>query len=286
MFFIIGAAIAVGSVLGGYLFAGGHLNVLWQPGEFMIILGAALGGFVIANPVTVLKGTLGSFGPLLKGTRYNKASYLELLSVLYSLFKLAKTKGDLALESHVENPHESALFQNFPGFSANHHAVVFLCDYLRLLTLGTSNAHELDAIMDRELEVHHNAEHAIPNAMATVADALPALGIVAAVLGVIHTMGAITEPPEILGKLIGGALVGTFTGVLASYGFVGPMAQSLEKIMNTDARYMECMKVAIIAHMQGYAPQVSIEFARKVLDEHVRPTFQEVEETVQNLPTY
>jgi chemotaxis protein MotA len=286
MFFIIGALIAVGSVLGGYLLAGGHLYVLWQPGEFMIILGAALGGFIIANPVTVLKRTLGIFGPLLKGSRYTKASYLELLSVLYSLFKLAKTKGDLALEGHVEKPEESPLFQNFPGFSRNHHALVFLCDYLRLLTLGTSNAHELDTIMDRELEVHHQNEHAVSSALATVADALPALGIVAAVLGVIHTMGAITEPPEILGKLIGGALVGTFTGVLASYGFVGPTAQSLEKTSAAEARYMECMKVAIIAHMQGYAPQVSIEFARKVLDDNVRPTFQEVEETVQNLPTY
>ena len=202
-----------------------------------------------------------------KGSRYTKASYLELLGVLYAVFRLAKTKGDLVLETHVETPSESPLFQQFPEFSKDHHAVEFLCDYLRLLTLGTSNAHEVEAVIDNELDVHHEELHAVSGAVQTMADALPALGIVAAVLGVIHTMGSITEPPEVLGHLIGGALVGTFAGILASYGFVAPMGQSLTSTFNAEARYLVCIKVALLGHMQGYAPQVSVEFARKDLEQ-------------------
>lgn len=286
MFFIIGFVVVTASVLGGYVAGGGHLSVLWMPFEFLIIFGAGIGGFIIGNPKTVLGGVGKALGgPLLKGSKYDKESYMELLGVLYSLFRLAKTKGDLALESHVEQPQESPLFQNFPKFAADHHAVEFLCDYLRLLTLGTSNAHELEAVMDEELEVHHGEMHAIAGSVQTMADALPALGIVAAVLGVIHTMGSITEPPEVLGHLIGGALVGTFSGVLIAYGFVGPMATSLTQTFDADSRYLQCIKAAVIAHMQGYAPQVSVEFARKALNNHVRPSFAEVEEMIQNVPT-
>jgi len=281
MFFIIGLIVVIGSVAGGYLATGGHLDVLWQPFEFLIIFGAAIGGLLIGSPMKVVIGLAKSFGTLLKGPRYSKANYLELLTMLYAVFRLARSKGELALESHVENPHESALFQNYPTFAAQHHALEFFCDYLRLLTLGTGNAHEVETIMDRELEVHHGEQHDISGAMQTMADGLPALGIVAAVLGVIHTMGSITEPPEVLGHLIGGALVGTFSGVLAAYGFVGPMATSLEKSFADDAAYMECIKVALLAHMQGYAPQVSVEFARKILHGRVRPTFAEVEEALE-----
>ena len=283
MFFIVGVVVVTASVVGGYMGAGGHMAVLWQPLEFVIIFGAAIGAYVIGNPMTVLVGTAKAFGPLLKGSRYNKASYLELLGVLYAVFRLAKTKGDLALETHVEKPDESPLFQQFPDFSKDHHNVEFLCDYLRLLTLGTSNAHEVEAVIDSELDVHHEEMHAVSGAVQTLADALPALGIVAAVLGVIHTMGSITEPPEVLGHLIGGALVGTFSGILASYGFVAPMAGSLVSTFNAEARYLMCVKVAILGHMQGYAPQVSVEFARKILNTDVGPTFAEVEEMIQNL---
>ena len=282
MFFIIGCVVVTASVVGGFMGAGGHMSVLWQPLEFVIIFGAAIGAFVIGNPKTVLSGTAKAFGPLLKGPRYNQASYLELLGVLYAVFRLAKTKGDLALETHVEKPEESPLFQQFPDFSKDHHAVEFLCDYLRLLTLGTSNAHEVEAVIDTELEVHHDEVHAVSGAVQTVGDALPALGIVAAVLGVIHTMGSITEPPEVLGHLIGGALVGTFSGILASYGFVAPMGQSLTATFDAEARYLTCIKVGILGHMQGYAPQVSVEFARKTLNSDVRPTFAEVEDMIQN----
>ena len=256
MFFIIGILIVIASVVGGFMGTGGHLSVLWQPLEFVIIFGAGTGAFIIGNPKSVLAGTAKALGPLLKGPKYNMASYLELLGVLYGVFKLAKTKGDLALETHVENPDESPLFQQFPGFAGDHHAVTFLCDYLRLLTLGTSSAHEMEAIMDAELEIHHDETHAVSGAVQTLGDALPALGIVAAVLGVIHTMGSITEPPEVLGTLIGGALVGTFAGILAAYGFVSPMANSLLNTFDSESRYLTCIKVGVLAHMQGYAPQV------------------------------
>ena len=281
MFFIIGVVVVFGSVLGGYMGAGGHLDVLWQPFEGVIIFGAGIGAYIISNPKSVLGGTAKAFGPLLRGPKYNKAHYLELLGVLYALFKLAKTKGDLALETHVEKPDESPIFQQYPTFANDHHAIVFLCDYLRLLTLGTSNSHEMEAVMDEELEIHHAEQHAVSGALQTLADSFPALGIVAAVLGVIHTMGSITEPPEILGGLIGGALVGTFLGILISYGLAAPIAKSVEQTFDAESRYLQCAKLGIIAHMQGYAPQVSVEFARKALNSNVRPTFTEVEEMIQ-----
>ena len=283
MFFIIGIIIVFASALGGYAGAGGHLDVLWQPLEFLIIFGCGIGAFIIANSKTVIGRTLKSFGALFKGPKYNAAAYLELLGVLYAVFRLAKTKGDLALEAHVEKPQESALFTQFPIFSGDHHAVDFVCDYLRLLTLGASTSHELEAVMDEELEVHHNETHAIVHAVQVFADSAPALGIVAAVLGIIHTMGSITEPPEVLGHLIGGALVGTFAGIFVSYGVLSPIASSLQQSFDADAHYLMCIKVGIIAHMQGYAPQVSVEFARKTLSSNVRPSFTEVEEMVQNI---
>lgn len=284
MFAIIGILVVIGSVVGGYAAPGGHLDVLWQPFEFVIILGAAIGSFLLGNPKKVIFGSMGKLGLLFKGSRHNKDSYLEVLSLLYSIFKLAKTKGDLALESHVEKPDESPLFQKFPKFSSDHHTRDFLCDYLRLLTLGTNNAHEVESIIDEEIETHHKELHAMSGAITTMADALPALGIVAAVLGVIHTMGSITEPPEVLGHLIGAALVGTFFGVLVSYGFVAPIGKSLEQTFDTETKYLQCIKAGLLAHMMGYAPQVSIEFARKILPEDIRPTFAELEETVTNLP--
>lgn len=280
MLFIVGLIIVIASVLVGFAGAGGHLAVLWQPLELLIIFGAAGGAYLIANPKPVLMGALKSATKLLTGAKISKAHYLDLLAVMFSLFKLAKTKGDLALEAHVERPADSALFQAYPSVAGNARAIEFLCDYLRLLTLGTTNAHQLEAIMEGELEVHHGEKDAISGSLSSVADGLPALGIVAAVLGVIHTMGSITEPPEILGHLIGGALVGTFSGVLASYGVAAPIAHSLEKTFAAEGRYLECIKAGIVAHMQGYAPQLSVEFARKSIPSHLRPSFTEVEEAL------
>lgn len=283
MFAIIGFVVVIGSVLGGYIGLGGHLDVLWQPLEFVIIFGAGLGAFLVSNPMPVVTGVAKSLGAVVKGPKYKKAAYLELLGVLYAVFKLAKTKGDLALEAHVEKPAESAIFTQYPSFASDHHAVDFLCDYLRMLTLGASNAHELEAAMEKELEIHHDEDHAISGAMQSFADAAPALGIVAAVLGVIHTMGSITEPPEVLGHLIGGALVGTFAGILVSYGFLAPMASTVGQTFAADSQYLNCIRAGIVAHVQGYAPQVSVEFARKTLGSNVRPSFAEVEEMVQNV---
>ncbi len=285
MFVIVGSVVVVVCVIGGYMAMGGKLGVLWQPFEFVIIFGAAAGALVVGNSKQIISGVVAGMTHVLKGAKYGKEDYLELLSMLYQTFKLAKTKGMLALEQHVEKPEESALFQQFPKFFANKDAVVFFCDYLRMLTLGTDNPHELEALIDEELEVKHQEHHAVAHAVQTMADGMPALGIVAAVLGVIKTMGSITEPPEVLGRLIGGALVGTFLGVFLSYGFVGPIAQSLKQIFDAEHKYYLCMKVGLLAHLQGYAPAVSVEFARKALLSHVRPTFYEVEQAVQNIPT-
>ncbi len=284
MFILIGSVVVIASVLGGFVALGGHPAVLFQPFELVIIGGAALGAFVIGNPKRVVIGCMTALKRSLSGPRYKKAAYVELMSLLYMVFKLAKTKGMLALEQHVEKPDESTLFQQFPNFAKDHHALVFLCDYLRMMTLGTENHYEVEALMDAELEVHHAESAQISTALTNVADGLPALGIVAAVLGVIHTMASITEPPEVLGHLIGGALVGTFLGVLLAYGFVGPLANAVKTTDEAEAKYLQCIKAGIIAHLQGYPPAVSVEFARKALLGEDRPTFYEVEEAVQALP--
>jgi chemotaxis protein MotA len=284
MIFLVGVATVIISVIGGFLAQGGHLVVLFQPFELLIIFGASCGAFIISNPMPVVKRTLGALGLLLKGSPYTKESYLELLSLLYTVFKLAKTKGMLTLEQHVEKPDESTLWTKFPIFASDHHAMTFFCDYLRLLTLGTDNAHEVEALIDEEIETHHAEKNQIASALQTMADGMPALGIVAAVLGVIHTMGSITEPPEVLGHLIGGALVGTFLGVLLSYGFIAPIAGALKARYDAEVKYFLCIKAGLLAYLQGYAPAVAVEFARKALLSNVRPTFYEVEEAVAALP--
>jgi chemotaxis protein MotA len=284
MFPIIGWIVVLGSVAGGYAGGGGHFGVLWQPFEYLIILGSSVGAFIVANPKHVLANAGKGIASALKGPTYTKDHYLELLSLMYAIFKLAKTKGMLAIESHVERPEESSLFQQFPKFAADHHAVEFLCDYLRMMTLGTDNPNEMETLLDAEIETHHSEQAAVATAVRNMGDGMPALGIVAAVLGVIHTMGSITEPPEVLGKLIGAALVGTFFGVMASYGFVSPLANTIDLTSAADGKYYQCMKSGLLAHMQGYAPAVSVEFARKTLLAGVRPTFYEVEEAVAALP--
>lgn len=283
MLVLVGALVVLGSVLGGYAAMGGHVSVLWQPFEFVIIVGAAVGAFVIGNPKSVLKSFGSGVTRALKGSRYSKESYLELLSMLYSVFKLARSKGPLALETHTEDPDQSSLFRQFKTFHTDHHAVTFLCDYLRLITLGTENAFELEALIDEEIETHHQENAALAEALQSMADGMPALGIVAAVLGVIKTMGAITEPPEVLGHLIGGALVGTFLGVFLSYGFIAPLASALRRTQEAEAKYYHCMKAGLLAHVQGYAPAVSVEFARKALMSDVRPSFREVEDATARL---
>jgi chemotaxis protein MotA len=283
MLLIIGSVVVLASVLGGYAGMGGKLAVLWQPFEAVIILGAGIGAFIVGNPKAVIGRTAKALGHALKGPKYTKDDYLELLSLMYTVFKTAKSKGMLALEQHIENPEDSDLFSEFPTFNGDHHVVSFLCDYLRMISLGTENQHEIEALMDEEIQTHHHEKLQVANAVQSVADALPALGIVAAVLGVIKTMGSITEPPEVLGKLIGGALVGTFLGVFCAYGFVGPMATTLKATYDAEAKYLECMKAGILAYLAGHAPAICVEFARKALMTDVRPSFYEVEEAVSTL---
>ena len=271
-----------GSVAGGYV-PHGDLRVLWQPLEFLIILGAALGGFIISNPKDVTMATGRHLGRLLKSAPYNKQDYVELLCLQFSLFKLAKSKGALALETHIENPEDSAIFANYPAFMANQNALDFLCDTMRLITMGTENPHELEAMMDEDIEARKHEAHAVAHAVSQLGEGLPAFGIVAAVLGVIVTMGSISEPPEVLGYLIGGALVGTFFGILMSYGVVAPMGAYLMTYCEAESKYLECMRSGIIAHVQGYAPAISVEFARKTLTGHERPSFVELEDATGEL---
>ena len=284
MLFFIGLVIVLGSILGGYM-PHGDLDVLWQPLEFLIIMGCAFGAFVISNPKSVIIGAFKGFLRSLKGPSFNKQSYLELLTLLYTVLKLVKTKGALVIESDIENPDESTLFAAFPEFSKNHHAVTFLCDYLRMMTMGTENAYQMEALMDEEIETHHLEQSQITTALTTVGDGLPAFGIVAAVLGIIVTMASILEPPEVLGALIGGAMVGTFLGILLSYGLVSPIANSLKACDEADGKYFLCIKAALIAHMQGHPPIISIEFARKVLFSLERPSFTELEESLDEAPS-
>ncbi len=284
MIWIIGFVVTFGAVAGGYA-PHGDFGVLFQPLEFLIILGAGAGAFLQGNPKWVIVGALGNLGALIKGAPYDKKAYSELLTLMYAIFKLAKTKGMIALEPHIENPKDSALFQNFPSFTKNHHALDFMCDYLRLMTMGTENPHEVEALMDQDLETHHNEHHAMAASITTLGDALPAFGIVAAVLGVIVTMGSISEPPEVLGGLIGAALVGTFFGILVAYGLFSPMGSNLTQYFEADGKYYECMKQGLLAHLQGYAPAISVEFARKTLYSHERPSFIEVEEACNDAPT-
>lgn len=283
MFKVIGQIGVLAATLCGYMLNGGHLYVLWQPFEVMIILGSAVMAFLTANSIHVVKACGHDTKQIYKKDKYGKAEYIELLSMLYLVFKTARSKGWLALEQHIENPHESEIFQKFPVFYSDHHAVTFLCDYLRLISLGAEKPHEIEALMDQDIDTQREERNHTSHAIQTMADGMPALGIVAAVLGVIHTMGAISEPPEILGKLIGGALVGTFMGVWMSYGFIAPVASAIKERNDTELKYFICIKTAILAFLQGAAPQVAIEFGRKILMHDTQPTFLEVEEATQNV---
>ena len=254
------------------------------PGEFTIIFGCAVAAFLIANPPHVIKDTLKAFNCLKQPSAYSKKDYMDLLGMMFSVFKLVRTKGWLALEAHIENPHDSALFNNFPSFAHNHHASVFLCDYLRIISLGNDNPMTIESLMDEEIstiEAHYgHPGHAIQG----MADGVPALGIVAAVLGVIKTMASISEPPAVLGGMIGGALVGTFLGVFLAYGLIGPLAGAMNSRAETEVMYYRCLKVGVLAFLQGAAPQVAVEFARKFLPHDVQPTFQELEENLNAIP--
>ena len=280
MLWILSILIVSGCVLGGYTASGGHLSGLWQPSELLIIIGSAIGALLLSTTLESIKSLPGALGRLFSGPRYKKDSYTELLTVMYAVFKNIRSKGILEIEKHVEAPKESSIFSAFPHFVADEAALTFLCDYLRMLTMGTDSPTEVEAVLDEEIETMHEQAMSIPTVLQNIADGLPALGIVAAVLGVIHTMGAISQPPEVIGNLIATALVGTFAGILLSYGFVGPMSAGMKAIGSTDLKYFEAMKSGIVAHMHGYPPSVSVEFARKTIYHENRPSFYEIEQAI------
>lgn len=255
-----------------------------MPGEVTIIMGCAISAFIIGNSMETIKYTMKYFKALSKPAAYKKDDYIELFSCLFSVFKLSKAKGWLALEQHIENPHESELFGKFPGFQHNHHAIVFFTDYLRIISLGNDNPHQIGDLMDAEIEGIEAHEGHPGHAVQHMADGIPALGIVAAVLGVIKTMASISEPPEVLGQMIGGALVGTFLGVWLSYAFVSPIAGAMTGRAQTEVAYYKVMKTIIIAFLNGAAPQVAIEYGRKILPHDLQPTFIELETKLNELP--
>lgn len=281
---IIGLVSVVICTFGGFLLAGGKVEIITHvilhalPGEGLTIMGCAVCAFMIANSPHVIKETIHYLKLITKPEAHSKEDYLELLGMLYLVFRTSKQKGWLALEAHIENPEESDIFKQFPSFHANHHARTFLCDYLRIISLGNDDPNNLESLIDVEIETISTEKRHPGHAVQTMADGIPALGIVAAVLGVIKTMGSINEPPEVLGGMIGGALVGTFLGVWVAYGFVGPLAGAINSRAESEIKYYVCIKVALLALLNGVAPQVAVEFARKTLHHEVQPTFLEVEE--------
>jgi chemotaxis protein MotA len=282
MFVIIGWVAALACIFGAYIIHGGNIGVILHalPTEMMAILGGALGAFVVANPPKVLKATMGGLGACFKGSKYTKERYLELLALLYAILQKARKDGLMAIEGEVEDPENSTLFQTYPTIAGDHHVVEFMTDYLRLMMGGNLNPHEVESLMDSEIESHHQEAHLPANAVAKVAGSLPAFGIVAAVLGVVNTMGSVGQPPEILGAMIGSALVGTFLGILLAYAIAEPIAGLMEHLSNEGSKELHCIKTTLLASMQGYPPQVAVEFGRKVLFSTERPTFSELEDRV------
>lgn len=280
MFVIIGYIIVLGSVFGGFALAGGHLGSLLQPIELLMIGGAAAGAFVVANGVKAIKATVKSLPLLFKGSKFNKALYMELLALLYEILAKVRKEGLMAIESDVDTPHDSPLFSKYPMILADHHAVEFLTDYLRIMVGGNLNAFEIENLMDNEIETHHHEGQVPIAALTRAADGMPAFGIVAAVMGVVHTMSNADKPPAELGLMVAHALVGTFLGILLGYGFVGPLGTLLEHRLDESSKLLQCIKVTLLASLNGYAPQVAVEFGRKVLYSTERPSFMELEEHV------
>lgn len=280
MFVIIGICVVLSAVFGGYLMEHGNLSVLVQPAEMIIILGAGLGSFIIASPMKVIKATLGSISRLMGGKAYGREDYQDALLLMNEIFFKIRKEGLVSIEGDLDSPEASEIFKKFPKFLANHHALAFLTDTLRTLTIMDIDAHELSELLEHEIEAHHEELLVPSKAISNTADSLPGLGIVAAVMGVVITMGKINSPPEVLGHSIGAALVGTFLGVLMCYGFVGPMGKNLENIACEDQEYLNVLKVAIIAFVSNPSPQLAIEFARRVVPSEMRPTFLELEEVI------
>lgn len=280
MLVIVGYVIVLASVFGGFALAGGHLGAMYQPLELLIIGGAAAGAFMVGNPAKTVKATMKALPGLLKGSRYTKASYMELMAMLYDILNKVRKEGLMSIERDIEEPAKSPLFAKYPKLLGDHHLVEFLTDYLRLMVSGNLNPMEIETLMDSEIETHHHEGEVPAHALQKVADGLPAFGIVAAVMGVVHTMASVGLPPSELGMLIAQALVGTFLGILLAYGFVGPLSGLIEQKLAEVTKMLQCVKVTLLASLNGYAPALAVEFGRKVLYSTERPGFLELESHV------
>ena len=282
MFVIVGFLVSMACIFGVYIVHGGNIGVILKalPFELITILGAAMGAFVMNNQMKVVKASFAGLAGCFKGSKYTKARYMELLALQFDILQKARKEGLMAIEQDVENPDQSPLFKKYPTVGSDHHVTEFITDYLRMMVSGNLNAHEIESLMDAEIETHHHEGHGAVAAVARLAGALPAFGIVAAVLGVVNTMGSVGQPPAILGGMIGSALVGTFLGILLAYGVVEPLGGLMEQKLDEGTKEFNVVKTVLLASMQGYAPQVAVEFGRKVLYSTERPTFIELENHV------
>jgi chemotaxis protein MotA len=287
MFQIIGIVVLFVTVFGSFLISGGNMAVIMEaaPHELMAIGGAGVAAFLISNSMTTIKATVGGLKKAFSGPKWKPSDYRDLLSLLFQLTKTMKSKGVIALESHIERPAESAIFSRYPKLMGDHFAIDFICDTLRMMTMNLEDPHQVEQAMEHQLEKHHHEALKPAHALQNMADALPALGIVAAVLGVIKTMGAITEPPEVLGSMIGGALVGTFLGVFLAYGMVGPMAARMKEVVDEEASFYKIIQATLVGHLHGNAAQISVELGRGEVPSGAQPSFLELEEALNAAPS-
>jgi chemotaxis protein MotA len=280
LFVIIGYLIVCGSVFGGFAMGGGHLGALFQPLELLMIGGAATGAFMVGNNTKAIKATLKAIPVLFKGSRYNRDLYMEMMALLFDVLSKVRKEGLMSIEGDIEMPAESPVFSKYPGVLEDHHIVEFMTDYLRLMVSGNMDAFQIENLMDNEIDTHHHEASVPVHCIAKLGDGLPAFGIVAAVMGVVHTMESVGIPPSELGMLIAHALVGTFLGILLAYGFVGPLSGLLEQKNEEAGKMFQCVKVTLLASLNGYAPALAVEFGRKVLYSTERPTFAELEDHI------
>lgn len=280
MLVIVGYIIIIVSVFGGFALAGGHIASLWQPVELIMIGGAAIGAFIVGNSSKALKATMKALPTVFKASKYTKALYMNVMTLLYEVLGKIRKEGLMSIEADVDDPANSAIFSKYPDILADHHITEFITDYLRLMVGGNLNSLEIESLMDSELETHHQEGEVPIHVVAKLGDGLPAFGIVAAVMGVVHTMESVHLPPAELGILIAAALVGTFLGILLAYGFVGPLAGKLEHNLHESSKLYECIKITLLANLNGYSPVLAVEFGRKVLFSTERPSFMELEEHV------
>lgn len=287
MFLIIGLVVVMVMVFGGFTLAGGKFGIIMKalPFELMMIFGGSIGATISGNSPGLLGGMGKGMGMVMKGPKWNSQDYKDMLCLMFLIVKTIRAKGVVAIEPHIENPEESKIFQQFPKIAGDHHVVEFISDYIRMMTMNFEDPGQMEAAMSADLKKHHDEEHEIAHSLQIMADGLPAIGIVAAVLGIIKTMSAISEPVEVLGRMVGGALVGTFLGIFLSYLIIAPIAQRLGQVQGEDGYFMEIAKKVIISHLKGNAPQIAVEIGRRNVPSAHMPTFQELEEAIAELPT-